>query len=58
MLIKSKLYPNPVLNQFTIEFDNPKSELYQLSIYDINSKLVYTKENIRESKIEVDAGLF
>jgi len=56
--IKSFIYPNPTKNIFTIEFANPKSEQFQLSIYDIQSKLILTKDDITGSKIVVDAGQF
>lgn len=56
--IKSKIYPNPSTQFFTIEFENPASEPYQLSIYDIHSKLVYTKDGISENKIVIDANSF
>ena len=49
--IKSKIYPNPSAQIFTIEFENPASEPYQLSIYDIHSKLVYTKDGISETRL-------
>ncbi len=56
--LKSSIYPNPAINQFTIEFENPTAELYQLSVYDIKSNLVFSKENISENKIILDAELF
>jgi hypothetical protein len=56
--IRSKIYPNPTGNVFTIEFDNPGRELFQLSVYNIQSKLMYAKENIAENKIVVDARGF
>lgn len=57
--IKSKIYPNPSTNNiFTIEFENPSSEPYQLSVYDIHSKLVYTKDDISGTKIFIDFQTF
>lgn len=56
--IKSKIYPNPSNNIFIIEFENPFSETYQLSIYDNHSKLVYSKDTISENKISINAQEF
>jgi len=56
--IKSKIFPNPVTRIFTIEFENPDSELFQLSIYDIHSNLIFTRDNISENNIVINAQLF
>jgi len=56
--IKSSIYPNPSSNIFTIEFENPKAETFELSIYDIHSKLTLKKDDITENKIVVDATAF
>jgi len=56
--IKSKIYPNPSSNIFTIEFENPKSEIFQLAVYDIHSKPIITKENITDNKTTIDAQQF
>jgi hypothetical protein len=56
--IKSKIYPNPSDEFFTIEFENPASEIFQLAVYDIHSKLQFTKENITDSKIVIETGNF
>jgi len=56
--IKSNIYPNPSTNIFTIEFENPASELFELSVYDIHSKLVLKKNDITDSKIVIDAKAF
>lgn len=56
--IKSSIYPNPSTSIFTIEFENPESEKFELSIYDIHSKLTLKKDNITENKIIIDATAF
>ena len=56
--IKSTIYPNPSNTLFTIEFENPYSESYQLSVYDNHSKLVFSKENISDNKFILNAALF
>ncbi|MFH2142412.1 MAG: hypothetical protein ABIJ97_08325 [Bacteroidota bacterium] len=43
--IRSKIFPNPISDIFTIEFDNPDNELFELAIYDIKSKPVFNKNN-------------
>jgi hypothetical protein len=45
--LKVKLYPNPANHTFKIEFENSPAEHYQLSIVDINGKVVLSKQ-IRE----------
>lgn len=56
--IKSKIYPNPSVNNFLIEFENSTGELYELSVYDIHSKLLMKEENITDSKIIVNVKSF
>jgi hypothetical protein len=56
--IKSKIFPNPSTDIFTIEFENPASEQFEMSVYDIHSKLILKKENITENKVVIDAKLF
>lgn len=56
--IKSKIYPNPSTEIFTIAFENPRSDPFQLSIYDAQSRLLYTQENIADDKILVNAMSF
>jgi hypothetical protein len=56
--IKSKIFPNPSAARLTIEYENPASELFQLTIYDIHSKPVFTRDNITENRIVVDAQNF
>lgn len=56
--IKSKIYPNPTSDRFTIEFENPSSEFFHLAIYDIQSCLMFMEDKISEGKIVLDAKLF
>lgn len=54
------IYPNPVLDRFSIEFNTDKKTRF--SLYDINGKLVYKCKNYR-SKQQIDisnlsAGLY
>ena len=37
---KVKLYPNPFISDFTLEFESEKDQLVRLSVYDLNGKLV------------------
>lgn len=53
--IKSKIYPNPVNKVFTIEFENPTSDAFDLSIYDIHSNLKVKKNDFTGSRITLDA---
>lgn len=56
--IKSKIYPNPSSKIFTVAFENPKAELFELSVYDIHSNLMLKKNNIYENSIILDAESF
>ncbi|HEY9115814.1 MAG TPA: T9SS type A sorting domain-containing protein, partial [Bacteroidales bacterium] len=56
--IESKIYPNPSNSAFTIAFSNPKSASFQLSVYDINSKLIFSTNNILGNDISFDASEF
>jgi hypothetical protein len=52
--IVSKIYPNPSQDKFTIEFENPASDIFQLSIYNIKSELMLLQENISRNKIVIN----
>jgi hypothetical protein len=56
--IKSKIYPNPVSEIFTIEFENPLAAPFELAIYDIKSKLVYKQQDVTGTRVSVDADPF
>jgi hypothetical protein len=56
--IRSDIFPNPASNVFTIKFDNPLSENFELSIYNIQSKLILKIDNIINNEIKVDAKSF
>jgi hypothetical protein len=53
--LKSKISPSG--NLFTIEFDNPQSELFQLAVYDIHSILMMTRDNIPGNNVVIDGKL-
>jgi hypothetical protein len=56
--IKSKIYPNPSIRNFMIEFENPLNKIFELAVYDIHSKLILKKENIPDNKIGIDTNSF
>ena len=56
--IKSKIYPNPSNSIFTIEFENPSSDEFELAIYDIHSKPLLKKNNITDRKVTLEARSF
>jgi hypothetical protein len=49
--VRSKIFPNPSSDIFTIEYENPDNDPFELAIYDIRSHLVMKQENISESRI-------
>jgi hypothetical protein len=52
--IMSKIYPNPSTDNFIIEFENSTYEGFELSVYDIKSKLIIRKDKIFENKVFLD----
>ncbi len=56
--IESCIYPNPANELFTIEFENPLFEEFELAIYTIDSKLVLKDENITNSRIILNSKEF
>ena len=56
--IKSMIFPNPGKGVFTIEFDNPQSDPFELAVYDIRSKLLLKREGIKENKVVIDTRSF
>lgn len=56
--IWSKIYPNPSSNLFNIEFDNPESKSFQLAVYDMQSRPMFTQNNITSNKIQIDMQTF
>lgn len=56
--VKSKVYPNPVDEYFTIEFDNPDAASFDLAVYDIHSRPVLKQDDITSDKIPLNAALF
>lgn len=52
--IKSKIFPNPSSENFSIEFENPAAENFQLAVYDIHSKPILTKEGISDNRITLN----
>lgn len=52
--IKSTIFPNPSSDFFTISFDNPENEIFQLSIYTVSSKPVFTDNNVTSDEILID----
>ncbi|MBN1950059.1 MAG: T9SS type A sorting domain-containing protein [Bacteroidales bacterium] len=61
--IKSRLYPNPATTDLTIEFENADHGSYELAIYTIQSKLVFTVEDITGGEVHfntrgLDSGVY
>ena len=61
--IQFKMYPNPLIDYTSIEFENPKRINYTLSIHNIQGKIVRSIHNITSGKVRVErkdltAGLY
>lgn len=57
MPIRSRIYPNPGTGVFTIEFDNPAHDPFELSVYDLQSKPVLKRSGITENQVTIKSGL-
>jgi hypothetical protein len=55
---RSKIFPNPSDNLFTIEFESQAQDVIQLAVYNNQSKLVLTNNKVSGNKILVDTKLF
>ncbi|MBM3435030.1 MAG: T9SS type A sorting domain-containing protein, partial [Bacteroidetes bacterium] len=54
--MRTTIYPNPSGSFFTIGFDNPKSEYFELAIYNELSERVITHENVTGKSVSFDAS--
>jgi len=54
--LKSTIFPNPSNDAFTIKFENPQTETFQLAIYSEKSKLVYSDNSVSQNKILINAS--
>ncbi len=54
----SKVYPNPVINNFVIEFENSKSQNCQLQIFNLLGEKCFEKNHITENKILLGKNIF
>lgn len=50
--VETSIYPNPSSTNFTIKFKNPNNDPFQLNVYNMNSKLMFSKEGITGTKAE------
>lgn len=48
-----KLFPNPMVQQATLEFNNPDKEIHTLSLYDIHGRPVNTITNITTGSVAI-----
>ena len=61
--IQFKMYPNPLIDYSSIEFENPMHINYILTIHNIQGKIVRSIHNITSGKVQVErkdltAGLY
>lgn len=48
------IYPNPINQSASLEFQNQKNENYTLTIYDIQGRIVRTIKEIKTNRIEIE----
>ncbi len=51
-------YPNPVVNSLTIELDALNNAINQISIFDINGKLVLEQRDLNQSTVSINTSGF
>lgn len=49
-----KMYPNPLIDYTSIEFENPMHINYTLTIHNIQGKIVRSIHNITSGKVRVE----
>jgi len=62
-LIQMNMYPNPLIDYASIEFENPLQMNHTLTIYDTQGKMVRTIHNITSDRVRIErknltAGLY
>lgn len=50
--LETSIYPNPSSANFTIKFKNPRDDSFQLNVYNVCSKLMFSKEGIEGTQVE------
>ncbi|MFC2086259.1 T9SS type A sorting domain-containing protein [Bacteroidota bacterium] len=53
--LKSNIYPNPSNDIFTIEFENPDFGVFQLAVYNDQSKLVFSNEYVADNETIINS---
>jgi hypothetical protein len=51
---KINIYPNPMIDRATIEYDNPSHKSFTLTVHDINGQLIRSIRDINTNKIEIE----
>jgi len=51
---KINIFPNPLIDFLTIEYDNPRHESFTLTLYDTQGQLVRTITDIKTNKIQIE----
>lgn len=47
------LSPNPFHDEATLRFHNPNQEVFQLDLFDVNSRLIKTYKNVTDERIRI-----
>jgi len=54
--VNTSIFPNPSKDYFTINFENPRSDFFELAVYDEQSQKAIIKENVSGKSIFLDAA--
>ena len=52
------LYPNPAKDNATLLFTNPENELFNVTVYDITGRNVFSAANVTGTRFEIPANKF
>lgn len=53
-LIKSNVYPNPIIDNLNIDFENRNNSVYKLIILDNTGKIIWTISNIEKNSLNIN----
>jgi hypothetical protein len=54
--LKSKIFPNPSKDNFTVEFENPRKQLFHIAVYNSNSVMQWNETNLKSGEYKFNAN--
>lgn len=56
--VKTKIYPNPSQGDFTLDFENPRLEYFELAVYDEKGQRISEKENVGGTTVQIQGASY